>query len=391
MLGGRDEEAAAARLSELIALAGQSSPSTVRLPSAGISVTVVGRGDGRIDEMLRDTFVDLLAGASEVTGELVSDRAGTIAAFDRGCDLLLRLLPGLGGDVLRHVEAIAAVRASSAMGSVLAAACGDVLPGTLIFDADHLENPWEAAGHILHEALHLKLFDISRGGALLAHPERATSVPWRRQGWDARRAYVSLHVYAHMLLFQAMVDVHREALSDEFGPPLGDNLAVGRGASPDGRDETAAARSEYLGDLLLGELSECLTEEGQKLLVWLLDATAPLLDRPRSEAPTGGGDGCHRRSRGGRYWRNEALLTRSCPRAGRLVALDRNSGELHFLNLATWLAFELCDGLAGVEERYAGTLSGKADAAHAAELLDRALEELIRTRLVTEVPPEREE
>ncbi len=369
VLGG-DDKAAVRELRNVLDLAADAQRTD--------SYLVVGAGDGPLDEMLASTLSGLLGGASEVTGELSAD-AGILDSFRRGCELLVELLPELGSGVLGHVGAVAAVRASSAMGSVLAAACGDVLPGTLIFDPDHLANPWEAAGHILHEALHLKLFDISRGGALLAEPETPLRVPWRHQTWDIRRAYVSLHVYAHMILLQAVADARGEAA--EYGPRPNGRLAITEGVSPRGGDhETAAGRTRYLAERLLGDLSPCLTGEGRHLLTWLLDAVRPLLDwslpatavEPPHEATA---RPC------GRYTRSANLLAKPC--AGRLILLDKTNGELHFLNLATWLAFELCDGEPGIEKRYFEMLGGKADLEGSSALLTQALDELSKNRLVS--------
>ena len=347
----------------------------------GVSFYVVGEGDQRLDELLRDHFTGLLGGGSEVTGELSGEPPGDgerlAGDVRRGCALLTELLPELGPGVLRHLGAVAPVRASSAMGSVLAAACGDVLPGTLIIDPGCLANPWEAAGHILHEALHLKFFDISRGGSMLAHAETPVRVPWRHQEWDVRRAFVSLHVYAHMMLFQAAATERGDDLAGEYGPRPNDRLAVGRGVAP-GSLETVPGRTRHLAERLLGDLASSLTAEGRDMLVWLLSGVAPLLDWappvPRA------GDRVPAEPRPpGPYTRSRELLARPCAESGRLLLFDRAAGRLHFLNLTTWLAFELCDGEADIGKRYADLLGGRVDAAGASALLDLALRELSRT------------
>jgi hypothetical protein len=85
--------------------------------------------------------------------------------------------------------ALGLMRVRGSEGRQLSAAGGDLVPGTVVVDPTELADPWTAASTLLHEALHLRLFDISRVHSLVVRPGRAP-IPWRRGSWEIRRVSV---------------------------------------------------------------------------------------------------------------------------------------------------------------------------------------------------------
>lgn len=324
------------------------------------------------------------------TGELKPGTPQAARRLERACALLVALLPELGPGVLGHITALGLVTAATAGGRLLSAAGGDPVPGVVVMDPDTLEDPWGAAGRLLHEGLHLKLFDLARCTPLFASLDAGIQVPWRGARWPIRRVLASFHVYAHMVLFQAAVRARGGSLAADFGdPPV--NAGVSRGTAGSDGYAHPEARLRYLAEQLLDKLAGHLTPAGRQFVTWQLDAIAPLtgwqLTGPaeppappawqqphpaawRQPHPAGG------------YEHHPGLTLRPAPEAGCLFAFHPRTRVIHVLNLAAWAAFELCDGrdLAALRVAYAGLVAGKLPGTD--RQLDLALAQLSQAGLI---------
>jgi hypothetical protein len=110
------------------------------------------------------------------------------AALRRGAGLLCELLPYSGAGVLPHVALVGFATDEQADGQLYSLSGGDPLPAAILMAPGRLDSPWTAAEILLHEGLHLKLFDVLRSGSLVADPELPVPIPWpRRPGrWYGR-------------------------------------------------------------------------------------------------------------------------------------------------------------------------------------------------------------
>jgi hypothetical protein len=317
---------------------------------------------------------------NERTGQVRAADSDTVARLDRAAALLCALLPRLGPSVMRHVAAICMIDASADSTRFLSASGGDLGPGVVVVNPAELADPWQAAGMLLHEALHLKLFDAARCFGLIAEPEATTPIPWRQVGWDLRRVLYAFHVYAHLAVFQTAIDTRGVALAGEYGTP-GAYVTASRGTDEQYAD--AAARARYLGGQLAGPLRAQLTPEGRQMVQWLLRTTAPMLgidppraaDRPAAtptpERPVAP------------YAKTPGLRTRALPELECLLAFAPTTRTLCSLNLTAWVAFELCDGRADLDARFQSVVASKLPPAAASRQLRLALTQLEANGLVT--------
>jgi len=194
--------------------------------------------------------------------------------------LLSMLLPRSGPAALRHVGAIALLEAQLEGGIVLSAAGGDLTPSTVFVSLDQLGNPWDIAGCLLHEGLHMKLFDAARSVSLAKAPDATIQVPWRNVRWSIVRAIFAYHVYVHLSLFKAAALVADPRCAELFGDPaayvsrahamsvVNNDTAHRYGRSID--------RARYLGEMLEGEWSHLLSPGGFELIHWLRSSLAPV-------------------------------------------------------------------------------------------------------------------
>ena len=197
-----------------------------------------------------------------------------LAQLDRACSLLAAVLPRLGRTVLRHIAAIGVIETRLEEGSLLSASGGDVAPSTMVVSPRQLENPWDAAGHLLHEGLHLKLFDVARAHTFLRDPDVLVDIPWRKVQFTLARVVFSFHVYVHMLVFKAAVDTVGARCFEAFGEPR----AVETRAQPMSvvrNDDTARFgrsidRTRFLHERLTGPWSAHLSPDGARLVDWLV-------------------------------------------------------------------------------------------------------------------------
>ncbi len=314
------------------------------------------------------------------TGELNPATALTAELADRACAVLTGVLPLLGPEVARHVSALGMMTADGKDGAMLSAAGGAPVPGIIVIRPRQLERTWDAAGRILHEALHLKLFDISVCSPLIASLDTTIRVPWRPVRWDMRRVLAAFHVYAHVALFHAAVRSRGQGLAAEFGaPPANPGVSLSSNESYTRPEE----RLRYLGEQLAGPLAGGLTSVGRRFVSWQLDAIAPLigwqvqasaLQRPVVQRvhPAAG------------YERLPGLIARSDSRTGSGLIFNPERGLLHVVNLAAWIAFNLCDGrdLGALRRSYAGIVASRLSTAEAARHLAAALSQLAEAGLI---------
>jgi hypothetical protein len=329
----------------------------------------------RMDRAFREEFLTY----DEKSGNVHAGDAATAAKLGPACDLLAALLPSLGPDVLGHVAAVALVDAAGPRGRLLSASGGDGLPGVVALEPSQLDDPWDAAGRLLHEGLHLKLFDIMRCFSLVADPTASAQMPWRDVPWDLQRVLAAFHVYAHMVLYQAAVRDYRAVLSDRFGAPR-DNAAVSHSTGSSAGYDDAAARARYLGEQLAGPLARHLTPDGRRLVGWLR-SVVPFCDAPAGSSVETPGEvpGAvvpHRRA--------PDLRLRPVPDASCMFVFRPQDRTLHCLNLAAWSVFEVCRGQSPEElaADYAELMRPKLSAPTAERYLRQGLARLAEGGLI---------
>ncbi|WP_030861228.1 aKG-HExxH-type peptide beta-hydroxylase [Streptomyces sp. NRRL F-2747] len=304
----------------------------------------------------------------DVFAEMGADRrvvpdAETLAALTRGARLLAELLPHSGAGALRHVALVGFAEGEEEDGSVHSFACGDRLPSALFLSPQALRDPWKVAELLFHEALHLKMFDIMRTGALVGDIGRMTGTPpWRVVDWNLRRVYSSLHVYGHMVLFFAAAASAPADLRRRYGEPLAPDsvgmVTPGSAASADGTYTTSEDRTRYLAHQALEAHADALTPDGRALVTWMLEALEPLLPgvvAPEStppapslpstapSAPAGAATPAEPAPAAG-YRQCGPVTVLPLPEQGMLLAAAPATNRMHWLNSRAWLVYALCDG-----------------------------------------------
>ena len=192
------------------------------------------------------------------------------ALLRRGLRLLDTLLPRLAASALSHVQLIALFpklgtwrgKASSSQFRV---------NGSIFLNQELIGNPWWLAEHLLHEALHQKLYDFRHGHSLLA-PDYAREGGakvcslWNAPDadgnhyWDAHRVLAAFHVYVHLALLCLLAERQEAALAPLYGP-IGTNMSGSR---------RAIDRARYLGEQLQTTTWPELGLAGRQMTRWLL-------------------------------------------------------------------------------------------------------------------------
>ncbi|HEU4408229.1 MAG TPA: HEXXH motif-containing putative peptide modification protein [Polyangiaceae bacterium] len=300
----------------------------------------------RLRESIRTGFMP----GAESGVEIIRPTPRMVERLDRACSLLGRLVPRVAESVFLHLHSIAVANIRGPRGRMLTGSGGDGTPCMIFIDPDELENPWDTAGHILHEGVHLKLSDLIRTGAIVTD-EGPVELPWGRRTALSNCVF-AYHAYAHMRAFRAAVEHLGPALHAEFGAPH-DYQAPAHAMSVVNNASTAPfsqahERLNHLHEQLGGPLAPRLTPVGRSLVAWLWDAIDPAGElgppppaagaaaRAPAPAPLGPSSA--------RYRHNRGVPLRRSPSAEALFALEPGSQKIVTLNLAAWLAFELCDG-----------------------------------------------
>lgn len=315
-------------------------------------------------------------------------------AVRRGADLLTALLPGAGGGVLPHVGLVGFARGGSDEEQLYSVSGGDPLPSAIFLAPEQLDDPWLAAELLLHEGLHLKLFDVVRSGALVADTDRQVPIPWRTGSWTLVRVVFALHVYAHLVLFRAAAVAAGADLREEYGPPPVDDTVdeptPGSPAAARGTHLTTLERATYLAEQAGAAHADGLTPDGRRFVGWLVDAVAALAPtiRPRGAAHRPAAAPRDVRPLAGGYRRVEPAVACLLPEQGRLLVMTDEQPRARWLNGHAWLLYALCDGrdTAAIERGYRTALPGTVPAATAAAHLRDGLADLVECGLVTATP-----
>ncbi|EPX60793.1 hypothetical protein D187_001442 [Cystobacter fuscus DSM 2262] len=231
---------------------------------------------------LREGFDRAFSSRGSRPGRIIQPEPEQVARLDRACTLLARVLPEVGSSALGHIRSICLLEVEVEGGKMMSASGGDGIPSTVFMSPEQLRNPWDAAGHLLHEGLHLKLFDVVRAHTLVEPHSAPLEIPWRDIPWPMVRAIFAFHVYAHIELYRAAVDQADAGLLREFGEPgsYTDNrhaMSVSRnnGSVPYG---LSVERTRFLGKHLRTTWASRLTPEGLQLTRWLQQCLAPFVD-----------------------------------------------------------------------------------------------------------------
>lgn len=255
---------------------------------------------------------------------------------------------------------------------------------------ERLSDPWTAAETLLHEGVHLKLFDALRSGALLQDPDLSVPIPWRHTSWRVVRVLVALHFYVHMLVFQEAARHADDTIRAEFGdPPSGevvDEVSPGTEADRDGTYGTSLERARYLAGYILGLPQDRLTPDGRRFMRWLLDALDLVHENSGVTPPTGVAGVAPvqpRRAaeRGGAPY--DVCDGPPAARAGELLLVNTDSAAMHWLNARSWLIYSLCDGrdVGSVRDEYGRRAGVDSDSARAH--VDSCLSELTAAGLLS--------
>ncbi|MEV0224567.1 HEXXH motif-containing putative peptide modification protein [Streptomyces sp. NPDC050704] len=353
---------------------------------------------GSSQEMLAGRLMELYRGAlgdSRAAGPI--DPTDEVRATLReGAELLATLLPSAGAGVLGHVTMVGFTHRESEEGPLQSMSGGDPLPSTVLLAPERCASPWLAAESLLHEGAHLKLFDALRTGSLVANPTERVPIPWRIGRWTVIRAFVALHFYVHLLVFQAAAAAAGEAVRERFGPPPSaeelDEPTPGTAAARSGAYRTSAERARYLAQCVLSLPEQALTENGHRFTRWLLTVLRMVDDNaPR---PPDRATAAARRAEpgqlpgvpaGGALQQAAPVDACALPGLGQLVVGTTRSARMHWLNARSWTVYSLCDGrdLDSVSTAYARAAGLPAGSAEVGRQVGESLRQLLAVGLVT--------
>jgi hypothetical protein len=333
---------------------------------------------------LHAAFDGVFGSNPKSSGTLLSPDASAHRQVNDALELLSTLLPHSGAAALTHIEAIALLSARLEGGTVLSAAGGDLTPSTIFLSLKDLGNPWDIAGCLLHEGLHLKLFDATRAVSLASEPNETIQVPWRDVRWSIVRTVFAYHVYVHLSLFKAAALSADRALIDRFGDPAAYvtrphamSVVNNDSASRFGR---SIDRARYLGQQLLSTWAHLLTPQGRDFVRWLSDSLAPVDREVFGEAARAGADDLGQAT----LRKAPGVRARPATQGECLMVFSPGAPRLHWLDLNAWLIFELSDGrtFAELERAYLEVVGGRVDPDQARRQLLSGLEALVGSTLV---------
>jgi hypothetical protein len=204
-----------------------------------------------------------------------------LKVLEQGASLLHELLPKLSRSALDHALLLGIVdepdpKTWANEKRVLPFNSFTVLsiPGSIFIARPLLKTPWLCAEYLLHEALHLKWYDLEHGHSMLRRgynpgtSPRITSV-WNRSDsdksneWPVCRSTAAFHVYVHLALFFRQVERRLPELEEVFGPFTGDPVTVWVRRCCD--------RAQYLGSEIQRNSAQ-LGPAGELFVAWLLGA-----------------------------------------------------------------------------------------------------------------------
>ncbi|MFJ9766193.1 aKG-HExxH-type peptide beta-hydroxylase [Streptomyces erythrochromogenes] len=192
--------------------------------------------------------------ADALTG-CTAEQAETVRA---AVALMLATAPDLCTGLLRHGRYIVAVDGPDAFDS----ASTREIPGAVFVAVRCMRNPERLAEALVHEFVHLRLYDLQVTRSIFASDYDTGTAPtlapeWHRDSpvsrWPVDRALAAAHVYVHLCAWF-------------------DQRALDSG-EPDVRQsaETAAFRATSLLDKVARHAQDCLGPTGRGLLRWLTE------------------------------------------------------------------------------------------------------------------------
>ncbi|MEW9551991.1 HEXXH motif-containing putative peptide modification protein [Nonomuraea sp. NPDC050783] len=344
-----------------------------RSPGSAWVWTEVGRRGGdpvaeRLWFLLGEQFPDRSATVP------IEPSAAELTVIEEAADLLTALMPAVGPGVLANIGMVGLARDEGADGPLHSVAGGDRFPSTVFIAPEKLRNVWDAAGALLHEGLHLTLFEIIRCGAVVPDHVDPTSdvvpIPWRREAWSLMRVLFALHVYVHLAVYHGLARSAGAGIRRRFGEPPAD-AALSRATFGGARYATPELRARHLAEQL-ARRSQLFTAYGNELVAWLVRALGLL-------APAAPGD------RAGTTFQAVAPVAAvPLPEQRRLVVALADPPRVRWLNPSAWLAYSLCDGRDGaaIRTEYAESVAGAVPPAEALRQADAALLALVDDGMV---------
>jgi hypothetical protein len=250
---------------------------------------------------------------------------------------------------------------------------GDPFPATVFIAPEELEDPWYTAGALLHEGLHLLLFEVIRCGAMVVDSveldDLVISIPWRQGDWSVVRALFALHVYTHIALFDEAARYAPEDLRAAYGEPP-ETIADSDSTGVVGY-RTAASRARHLADALQAR-PDLLTLYGREFVDWLAGVLDDLVPDERNVWPLG------------KFQAVKPTAAVHVPDQRRLVLAIAERGSLLWLNTASWLIYALCDGrdAESICEEYSAVVDPLMPREEAERQVGAGLSELVSAGLV---------
>ncbi|MFZ4875722.1 aKG-HExxH-type peptide beta-hydroxylase [Janthinobacterium sp. Mn2066] len=204
-----------------------------------------------------------------------------MAMLRQGWNLLDSLLPRLAHSALEHVQLVA-LYAPEGSWRGKASSSQFRVNGCIFLNRGLIGNPWWLAEHLLHEALHQKLYDFRHGHSLLGPGYEREDAPavcslWnapddmRSNYWDAHRTLAAFHVYVQLALLCLLAEQREDALAPRYGP-ISSRMSGSR---------RAIDRARYLGEQLHAVTWPELGLAGRQMTDWLVDVLDVLDVQPR--------------------------------------------------------------------------------------------------------------
>ncbi|MET7989236.1 MULTISPECIES: hypothetical protein [unclassified Streptomyces] len=223
---------------------------------------------------LGQTFTRLIE--QQFGAGLVQPSEGELAVLHQGLQLLDELLPLTSRGALSHTHLIGVTSGTDAWAGKSSTSQFTVV-GIFFLNRKLLQNPWWVAEHLLHEALHQKLYDFRHAHSLLVRDlDDSPSAPaevrrivslWNVPGldghnrWNAHRAMAALHVYVHLALLCSLAEQQAPRLRNIYGPL--------DAPSPMTPSRKAFERARYLAESLRAECWDDLGLAGRRMVDWL--------------------------------------------------------------------------------------------------------------------------
>jgi hypothetical protein len=230
---------------------------------------------GQGDDFLGRTFGGLVEW--QFGAGLCAATDADVTALRDAARLLDEVVPLTSRSALSHTHLIGLTPGTGAWKGK-ASTSQFTVTGVIFLNRTLLTNPWWVAEHLLHEALHQKLYDFRHAHSMLVRdlgtvPEgpsgearRVVSL-WNVPGpdgsnrWNTHRAMAAFHVYVHLALFACLAERLAARLRDRYGP-----LDAPRPMTP---SRKAFDRAHYLGESLRTVCWEELGVAGRYLVDWL--------------------------------------------------------------------------------------------------------------------------